>query len=98
MAGPLGVSINPVCWIITTASAPRNSPAGRDHTRRTDVHFKGGRMAGGDHLRIEQKPSGRAIARPARTAKPSTPARSKAGTSVSATSSDASTRPSACVI
>jgi hypothetical protein len=63
-----------------------------------DGESAGHKPAGSDDGKRAVALSPAQIVAAARAAKPSTPARSKAGTSVSAARSEASTRPSACVI
>ena len=101
IAGTDRSSTSSVCSIITTASAPRGTTPpvaivvaepGSDLERR--------RMPAHDHLAVETKPARRdgrsaPAVSAARSAKPSTLARSNGGTSIGAITSCASTRPSA---
>ena len=79
--------------------AARHDAAGRDRGRGAGSDLERRRVAADDDLAVEREPARRGVARArvsaARSAKPSTLARSNGGTSIGAITSSASTRPSA---
>ncbi len=62
IAGAVSCSINSVCSIITTASAPRGMTRRWRSRSRCRRHFERRRNPAGDHFGVERKPLRRAVA------------------------------------